>query len=200
MLAISRSSVYNVIDADQLTPVRISQGVRFPVEQLSASRSRTASCVNSTSPLSCRASSHRSTTTRASLRSSLTPSPEPSRGRMTSAPIQTDCMAIKNRPQRRSRSCSASTGRRTQGINATPAAETGPDDCRYGAGRDPDGRSRRRFASAPVCLRSWWLARKGSRRIRQCVLTVGQFVVRLWEWTSRRAPESTVSPTTTAQR
>jgi hypothetical protein len=171
MLAISRSSVYNVIDADQLTPVRISQSVRFPVEQLSASRSRTASCVNSTSPLSCRASSHRSTTTtRASLRSSLTRSPEPSRGRMTSAPIQRYCMAIKNRPQRRSRSWSASTGRRTQGTNATPATVTGPDDCRYGAGRDPDGRSRRRFASAPVCLIcrwSWWLARKGSRRIRQ---------------------------------
>jgi len=34
MLAISRSSVYNLIDADQLTPIRIGRSVRFPVEQL----------------------------------------------------------------------------------------------------------------------------------------------------------------------
>jgi excisionase family DNA binding protein len=34
MLAISRSSVYNLIDAGQLTPVRTGRSVRFPVEQL----------------------------------------------------------------------------------------------------------------------------------------------------------------------
>jgi excisionase family DNA binding protein len=34
MLAISRSSIYNLIDADQLTPIRIGRSVRFPVEQL----------------------------------------------------------------------------------------------------------------------------------------------------------------------
>ncbi len=34
MLAISRSSVYNLIDAEQLTPIRIGRSVRFPVEQL----------------------------------------------------------------------------------------------------------------------------------------------------------------------
>lgn len=34
MLAISRSSIYNLIDAEQLTPIRIGRSVRFPVEQL----------------------------------------------------------------------------------------------------------------------------------------------------------------------
>lgn len=34
MLAISRSSIYNLIDADQLKPIRIGRSVRFPVEQL----------------------------------------------------------------------------------------------------------------------------------------------------------------------
>ncbi len=34
ILAISRSSVYNLIDAEQLTPIRIGRSVRFPVEQL----------------------------------------------------------------------------------------------------------------------------------------------------------------------
>ncbi len=33
-LAISRSSIYNLIDAEQLTPIRIGRSVRFPVEQL----------------------------------------------------------------------------------------------------------------------------------------------------------------------
>ena len=34
MLSISRSSIYLLIESDQLTPIRIGRSVRFPVEQL----------------------------------------------------------------------------------------------------------------------------------------------------------------------
>jgi len=34
MLSISRSSIYHLMAADQLTPIRIGRSVRFPVEQL----------------------------------------------------------------------------------------------------------------------------------------------------------------------
>ena len=34
MLSISRSSIYLLMESDQLTPIRIGRSVRFPVEQL----------------------------------------------------------------------------------------------------------------------------------------------------------------------
>ena len=34
MLSISRSVIYQLMDAGQLTPIRIGRSVRFPVEQL----------------------------------------------------------------------------------------------------------------------------------------------------------------------